>query len=59
MRDLPEEEAPISDEAFPTEPERIMFNMFDSYRNESIYVKDWMTFVTTAFTYMSYEVTSV
>lgn len=58
-KELPEEEPAISDEDFPTEPQRIMFNMFDSYRNESIYVQDWMVFVTTAFTYMSYEVTSV
>lgn len=33
--------------------------MFDSYRNESVYVKDWMDMVRTSFMYMGYEVTSV
>ena len=60
MRDLPAEEAPIADDAdFPSEPERIMFNMFDAYRNESIYVKDWMEFVRYAYLYMAYTPDSV
>jgi len=60
MRDLPAEEPPIADDAdFPSEPERIMFNMFDAYRNESIYVKDWMEFVRFAYLYMVYTPDSV
>ena len=60
MRDLPAEEPPIADDAdFPTEPERIMFNMFDAYRNESIYVKDFMEFVRYSYQYMIYTPDSV
>ena len=60
MRDLPVEEAPIADDAdFPADSERIMFNMFDAYRNESIYVKDWMEFVRYAYLYMVYTPDSV
>lgn len=59
-KELPKEEEPIADDAgFPTEPERIMFNMFDAYRNESIYVKDWMEYVRYSFLYMSYVPDSV
>jgi len=36
-----------------------MFNMFDAYRNESIYVKDWMEYVRYSFLYMSYVPDSV
>lgn len=54
-KELPKEEEPIADDAdFPTEPERVMFNMFDAYRNESIYVKDFMEFFRYSFLYMSY-----
>jgi len=60
MRDLPAEEPPIADDAdFPSEPERIMFNMFDAYRNESVYVKDWMEFVRYSYQYMIYTPDSV
>jgi hypothetical protein len=29
--------------------------MYDSFRNESIFVKDWMEFIRTSFEYMTYE----
>jgi hypothetical protein len=47
------------DADFTTEPERVVFNMYDSYRNESIFVKDWMEFIRTAFVYMTYETMGV
>lgn len=59
-RELPKEEPAIGEDAdFPEEPERIMFNMFDMYRNESIYVKDWMEFVRYSYLYMIYTPDSV
>lgn len=33
--------------------------MYDSYRNQSIFVKDWMELVRTSFVYLSYEVMGV
>lgn len=33
--------------------------MYDSYRNQSIFVKDWMQFIRTAFVYMTYETMGV
>jgi len=37
---------------FADNGEQIIFNMFDNYKNGSIYVSDWHRFFRSTFTYM-------
>lgn len=54
-----EDDASLMAMEFPAESERVYFNQFDSYKNESMFVSDWMEMVRISFLYMHYAVNGI